>query len=68
MPSKSQKQADFMQHCAHDESYAAHRGIDPAIAKAVHQEDVEQGLYGKTKDGPCPKCQVLAEQEQERGE
>ena len=61
MPSASQKQADFMQHCAHDESYARQRGIDDGVAKAIHQEDIEQGLFGKTEGGPCPKCLELAD-------
>ena len=67
MPSKSQRQADFFQHSAHDESYAAHRGIDPAIAKAVHEEDISEELFGKTGGGPCPKCEELAEQDVDTG-
>ena len=61
MPSKTQRQADFFQHCAHDELYARHRSTDQGVAKAVHQEDIDQGLFGKTVDGPCPKCEELAE-------
>ena len=62
MPSKSQNQADFFQHSAHDESYAAQRGIDQGVAKAVHEEDIAEGLFGKTGGGPCPKCEELAEE------
>jgi hypothetical protein len=62
-PSVSQKQADMMQHAAHDEDYASERGVPPGLAENQHAANVAAGLWGKTQDGPCPKCEPAPDDE-----
>ncbi len=56
-PSKTQRQADMMQHAAHDGEYASSRGVPQDVAQEFHQMDVRQALHGKYKGCPCPKCE-----------
>lgn len=65
MPSISQRQADMMQHAAHDKDYAVSRGVPFQLAKDQHQENITAGEWGKVEKGPCPKCPAEAEAAQE---
>ncbi len=58
-PSRTQRQADAMQHAAHDKEYSESRGIPEDVAQEFHQMDISQGLHGKFKGCPCPKCEEL---------
>ena len=57
MSSITHKQANAMQHAAHNEEYASSRKISQDVAAAEHAENVALGLWDKTIDGPCPKCE-----------
>ena len=56
-PGISQRQADMMEHAAHDLKYAQLRKVPSIMAHGRHMATVEAGLFGKTLGGPCAKCQ-----------
>ena len=56
-PCVSQRQADTMQHASHNPVYALSRSVPEAVAKGRHAADVAAGKWGKSKGGPCPKCE-----------
>lgn len=55
-PSVSQKQADMMQHAAHNEGYAEVRKVPQDVAKAFHDADCREKQWGKSTGCSCPKC------------
>ena len=56
-PCISQRQADMMEHAAHDLEYAQLRKFPSIMANGRHMATVEAGLFGKTLGGPCAKCE-----------
>jgi len=60
-PSVSQKQADMMQHSAHDPEYSLSRSVPEKVAQDQHAANVALGKWFKSEDGPCPKCNPQCE-------
>jgi phosphate-selective porin len=55
-PATSQRQADFFEHAAHNDAYAAERKISVEVARGRHAATVAAKLFGKTPISPCAKC------------
>ena len=55
--STSQRQADMMQHAAHNAEYAAERSVPVELAAEHHATNIAVEAFGKTIDGACPKCE-----------
>jgi len=49
MPSKSRKQAKFMQAAAHNPSFAKRAGITPRVAKEFNEADKKKGKFVKRR-------------------
>jgi hypothetical protein len=55
-PCNSQRQADVMEHAAHDPEYALSMSVPEAVAQGCHAADIAAGLWGKTTISLCVKC------------
>jgi hypothetical protein len=64
-PSVSQKQADMMHHAGHSSEYALSRSVPEKVAQDHHAANVALGRWGKSGDGPCPKCNPDCEHPQD---
>lgn len=56
-PSVSQRQADAMEHAAHNAEYAAEKKIPMHVGAEFHGANIREGLWGKAKGKPCVKCE-----------
>jgi hypothetical protein len=66
-PSVSQKQADMVEHAAHDEDYRLTRKLGLDFVQGMHAANVAAGMWDKTPDGDCAKCIEAAAKAAEEG-